>query len=55
MTNDAKLHVLGKETMRKLRDDELDFVTGGRGAAVHHELVIIKVLDKASPQLFDAG
>jgi type VI protein secretion system component Hcp len=54
MTNDGEQHARSEEPRRKLRDDELDLVTGGEGAT-HHDLVITKVLDKASPRLFDAG
>jgi type VI protein secretion system component Hcp len=53
MTNDGERHVRSQEPGRKLRGDELDLVTGGEGV-IHHELVITKVLDKASPRLFDA-
>lgn len=52
LNTDNEPRVLGEGPMHKLRDDELDFVTGGRGV-VHHDLVIKKVVDKATPQLFD--
>jgi type VI protein secretion system component Hcp len=42
-----------EEPMHKLRDDELDFVAGGRGAVLH-DIVITKEVDKASPRLFEA-
>jgi type VI protein secretion system component Hcp len=52
LNTDYELRMLSEELMYKLRDDELDFVAGGR-RVVHHDLVITKVVDKASPQLFD--
>jgi type VI protein secretion system component Hcp len=52
LNKDNEPRMLGEEPMHKLRDDELDFVTGGR-RVVHHDLVITKVVDRASPQLFD--
>jgi type VI protein secretion system component Hcp len=35
---------------RVLRDDELDAVSGGEVS--HHDFVIVKLLDKATPILF---